>query len=80
MVRDFPGGPVIKNSPSNAGGVGSIPGQRSHMPQGPNTKTKNQNQHCNKFNKDLKNGTHTQKNLKKTLIFKKIFLQIIAGF
>ena len=25
-VRDFPGGPVVKTSPSNAGHVGSIPG------------------------------------------------------
>ena len=24
---DFPGGPVVKNPPSNAGDVGSIPGQ-----------------------------------------------------
>ena len=26
-TRVFPGGPVVKNTPSNAGGVGSIPGQ-----------------------------------------------------
>ena len=25
--RDFPGGQVVKTSPSNAGGVGLIPGQ-----------------------------------------------------
>ena len=25
--RDFPGGTVVKNSPANAGDVGSIPGQ-----------------------------------------------------
>ena len=24
--RDFPGGPVVKNLPSNAGDMGSIPG------------------------------------------------------
>ena len=24
--RDFPGGPLVKSSPSNAGGAGSIPG------------------------------------------------------
>ena len=24
--RDFPGGPVVKTSPSNTGGAGSIPG------------------------------------------------------
>ena len=35
---NFPGGPVVKNPPSNAGDVGSTPGPaeglRSHMPQG----------------------------------------------
>ena len=25
-LRDFPGGPVVKNPPCNAGDVGSIPG------------------------------------------------------
>ena len=25
--RDFPGGPVVKNPPSNPGNMGSIPGQ-----------------------------------------------------
>ena len=31
--RDLPAGPVVKTSPSKAGGAGSIPGQgvRSHM-------------------------------------------------
>ena len=38
MVRDFPGGPVVKNSPSNAGGVSSIPGTGLHMPDGQKTK------------------------------------------
>ena len=27
QLRDFPGGPVVKNPPFNAGGTGSIPGQ-----------------------------------------------------
>ena len=33
-LGDFPGGPVVKNPPSNAGDMGSIPGGelRSHMP------------------------------------------------
>ena len=26
QMRDFPGGPVVQNPPSNAGIVGSIPG------------------------------------------------------
>ena len=34
-LRDFPGGPVFKNSPANARDMGLIPGPgRSHMPQG----------------------------------------------
>ena len=33
-VRDFPGGPVVKNPPGNAGDTGSSPGPgRSHMPR-----------------------------------------------
>ena len=32
-TRDFPGGPVVKNPPANAGHTGSIPGPgRSHIP------------------------------------------------
>ena len=35
MVWDFPGGPVVENSPANAGDVGSIPGpERFHRPLG----------------------------------------------
>ena len=34
VFRSFPGGPVVKNLPHNAGNVGLIPGQgRSQMPQ-----------------------------------------------
>ena len=32
MNRDFPGGPVVKNPPSNAGDVGSIPGRGTKIP------------------------------------------------
>ena len=33
LARGFPGGPVVKNPPANAGDKGSIPGaRRSHMP------------------------------------------------
>ena len=33
-IRDFLGGPVLKNPPVNAGDTGSIPGLgRSHMPR-----------------------------------------------
>ena len=32
-IRDFPGGPVVENSPANAGDAGLIPGlRRFHMP------------------------------------------------
>ena len=32
-IRDFPGGTVVKNPPTNAGDTGSSPGPgRSHMP------------------------------------------------
>ena len=29
---DFPGGPVVKNLPANAGDTGSIPGPETHIP------------------------------------------------
>ena len=31
-VGDFPGGPMVKTSPSYAGGVGLIPGQGAKIP------------------------------------------------
>ena len=39
--RDFPCSPVVKILPSNAGGVGLIPGRgaKIHMPRGQKTKT-----------------------------------------
>ena len=30
-IRDFPGGPVVKNPPCNAGDTGSIPGQGTRI-------------------------------------------------
>ena len=32
VFRDFPGGPVVKNPPSNAGDAGLIPGQGTKLP------------------------------------------------
>ena len=32
MPRDFPGGPVVKNLPSNAGNAGLIPGRGTKIP------------------------------------------------
>ena len=31
-LRDFPGGPVVRNPPSTAGVAGSIPGQGTEIP------------------------------------------------
>ena len=64
---DFPDGPVVKTSPSNTGGAGSIPGWGAKIPHAswPENQNVEQKQYCNKFNKDFKNGPH-QKNLKKT--------------
>ena len=32
MMRDLPGGPVVKTRPSNAGGMGLVPGQVTKFP------------------------------------------------
>ena len=32
LLRDFPGGPVVKNPPSTAGDAGLIPGQGTEIP------------------------------------------------
>ena len=34
LERDFPGGPVVKNPPANAGDMGSIPGQGANISRG----------------------------------------------
>ena len=41
--RDFPGCPVVKTSPSNAGGVGSIPGGVAKIPHASWPKNQNIN-------------------------------------
>ena len=63
---DFPGGPVVKTSPFNAGGAGSIPGlgTKGSHDSWPKKTNQKQKQYCNKFNLDFKNGPH-QKSLKK---------------
>ena len=57
---------MVKTSPSNAGGRGSIPGQGAKIPHA--LQPKNQNikhkQYCNKFNKHFKNSPR-KKTLKK---------------
>ena len=47
---------MVETAPSNAGGVGSIPGRGAEIPHAWQPKNQNikQKQYCNKFNKDLK--------------------------
>ena len=40
-LRDFPGGPVVKTSPSRAGGTGWIPGRTAKIPRVSRPKTQN---------------------------------------
>ena len=55
LFRDFPGGPVVETLPSNAGVVGSVPGQGAKIPHASQPKSQNiqQKQYCKKFNKDF---------------------------
>ena len=52
VPRDFPGRPVIRNLPSNAGDLGSIPGQGTKIPHasrpGPHSTTKSQSSQISK--------------------------------
>ena len=47
-IWDFPGGPVVKASPSNAGGAGLIPGQGAKIPHAlwPKKQNIKQKQYC----------------------------------
>ena len=59
--ENFLGGPAFKTSPSNAGVSGLIPGweaEISHASWPKEKETEKQEQRCNKFNKDFKNGPH----------------------
>ena len=66
--RDFPGGPVDKTLPSNAGGVGSIPGWGGKIPHTSRPKNQNikQKQYCKEFNKDFKSGPYQKQTNKQT--------------
>ena len=46
---DFPGGPVVKNPPSNAGGTGSIPGQGAEIPHASGQLTQPKINNVNKY-------------------------------
>ena len=61
----LPGGPVVKTSPSSAGGEGSIPGWGAKIPHAlwPKNQNIKQKQYINKFNKDFKNGPHQKKKI-----------------
>ena len=60
---DFPGGPVVKDSPCNEEGMDLIPGQGAKIPHILRPKHQNikEKQYCNKFNKDSKNVVHVEK-------------------
>ena len=51
---NFPGSPVVKTLPSNAGGAGSILGRGAKIPHSywPKNQNIKQKQYCNKFSKD----------------------------
>ena len=57
---------MMTTSSSSARRMGLIPGRGAKLPHASRPKNQNikQKQHCNKFNKELKNGPH-QKTLKK---------------
>ena len=61
---DFPGDPAVGTLPSNAEGVGLIPGQRAKMPLSQKTKTYNRSNVVTNWIKTLK-MVHTKKILKK---------------
>ena len=50
MCQEFLSGLAVKTLPSNAGGVGSIPGQGSEIPHAswPENQNIKQEQYCNK--------------------------------
>ena len=52
ISQEYPGGPVVKTSPSKAGGSGLIPSQGNAS--WPKIQNKKQKQYCNKFNEDFK--------------------------
>ena len=65
--RNFPGAPVAKTSPSNAGGTGLIPGWGARIPHAswPKNQNMRQKQCCSRFNKDFENGPLKKNLLKK---------------
>ena len=66
-LGDFPGGPVVKTSPSDARGAGSIPGQGGRIPYTLQPKNQNikQKQYSNNVNKKTLKMVHIKKIFKK---------------
>ena len=60
---------MVKTSPSNEGGAGSIPGRGVKIPHASRPKNRNikRKQYCNKFSKDFKKMVHIKK-IFKTLL------------
>ena len=58
--RKFPGAPVAKTSPSNAGGADMIPGWGARIPHAlwPENQNMRQKQCCSRFNEDFENGPY----------------------
>ena len=52
--REFPSNTVVKTSPSNAGGVRSIPGRGAKIPHASQPKTKKKKKRKKKKKKDRK--------------------------
>ena len=67
-MMDFPSSPVVKPLPSNAKGMGSIPGWGAQMPRSQKKQNIKQKQYYNKFNKKknfLKKVAHIKNICKK---------------
>ena len=62
-MGDFPGGPVVNTSPSNAGGAGSIPGQEDTIPHvsWPKNQDINNSSSIVTNSIDFKNSSHQSK-------------------
>ena len=57
---NVPGSSVVKTAPSDAGGMGFIPGREAKIPGGwwPKCQNIKQKQYFNKLHIDFKNGPH----------------------
>ena len=66
IPRDFPGCPVVRTSPFNAGSTGSVPGWAAKLPRAAQSKTPNMKQNVvTNTIKTLKNGPNPKNLLRK---------------